>query len=655
MVMNLLKVILLLLNVCFFVACDDKVSGEADTSKNSDKCRNNRDNDPNCEVHGLRNTPIIHDYPFVEYGDGQVVEFHWTQTLDWFLPHEDHRWGFDMDPYALFSEDAVFYGGDVYMSVSQGKNAMVNILVDCEAKDHFSLRRTDKKNEVVLTGKEACSKGKDGVIGMSLPAGEYAIYYDEEEKNRYLHIKSYSPDLNRIIYYVQFGDDCGVDEGCYSEETVINRFNKVMSQVVVGGNLESVDPADVGFDKGALKVDLSQNLTDVYNFGDVQSVLSPIVLKIKTDIYLNSEFGIRKQNQKLQSKQEELNDSGCAIFVFKENEQEWKKKIYDMKSECEREERRTFCSLSDDYTEVFCPEGISSDEFDEFLRVCSEWVGNKNFYESEEKRCSPIVSEYNRAKESFDNDLLKIKEKNLVLGINQMFVSWTFDGDGGGDIVLKNYSSFVSACKKTDGCEKSKEMVMEMKNSCTGEETTTLLKSVSSLKDGSFKASITGTQKGCKYTIYKEVPPHVPGVDGAAQLTLSNTKTDDDKTVIGGFVWGSRTVGEASLNTIVHEIGHSFGLTDLHIWEDDPTSPYNYKDYVDCDENSGCYVKYEFFAFDESNLMNYESPNGIRLRYRPLAVAKTLDGGLIYKNGSKDFEIERQWDCIRSSEKCFKN
>ena len=52
--------------------------------------------------------------------------------------------------------------------------------------------------------------------------------------------------------------------------------------------------------------------------------------------------------------------------------------------------------------------------------------------------------------------------------------------------------------------------------------------------------------------------------------------------------------------------------------------------------------------------MNYSSPNGMRLRYRPLAVAKTIDGELIDKKGSSGFETEKQWDCIRSSVDCFK-
>ncbi|SHL73535.1 hypothetical protein SAMN05720487_12423 [Fibrobacter sp. UWT2] len=661
MMMNVLKVFITSLCAFILQACDDDGSA-SDNVNPTPRCE---ENDPNCEIHGTRSTPIIHDYSFEEYADGQVVEFHWTQTLDWFLPHEEHKWGFDMDPYALFSEDAVFHGRDVYMSVSDGEFAQINILVNCDAKDRFSLRKIDKDNSTVLTGKEACSEGKDGMIKKSLSAGDYAIYYGDEEQKRYLHIKSYRPDLNREIFFVKFGNekdpDCiGGDgkTGCYTKDIVEKYFDKVMAQVVVGGDFKSVEPSEVGFDEGPLLVDLTNSLSEVYSFITTSGYAAPIVAKIKTDVLLNSNFGIKDKKEKLTTETQKIIDKECSIMADKEQKENLKNSISNKKSDCERIERSTNCQLSDegDSFTISCPQDVSSEDFQEYKSKCGDWLSYKKYYDDEEKRCNNDVSDYNSAKNDYDSALEKAKEKHLVFGINEMRVNWNFDGNGGNSVILKNYSSFVTSCKYADDCSSSSnEMTMKMKNSCSGGETSIRLKVIDVLTDDSFKASISGHKKGCKYSIYKDVYPHVPGLERAAQLTLPSTKSESDKTVIGGFVWGCRLTGEASMNTIVHEIGHSFGLTDLYIWPDDPTNPRNYEGYCEeIDESGICLTKYADFAFDEANLMNYSSPNGMRLRYRPLAVAKTIDGELIDKKGSSGFETEKQWDCIRSSVDCFK-
>ena len=70
--------------------------------------------------------------------------------------------------------------------------------------------------------------------------------------------------------------------------------------------------------------------------------------------------------------------------------------------------------------------------------------------------------------------------------------------------------------------------------------------------------------------------PFVPNQPDAAQVTQPFALSEDERVVIGGIVWGSHLKGESSLNTIVHEIGHSFGLTDLFIADNDFSYPYNY-------------------------------------------------------------------------------
>jgi len=100
------------------------------------------------------------------------------------------------------------------------------------------------------------------------------------------------------------------------------------------------------------------------------------------------------------------------------------------------------------------------------------------------------------------------------------------------------------------------------------------------------------------------------------------------------MVWGSHVGGEGSLNIICHEIGHAYGLTDLYIQDDDPTI-------------------FKGVASSETNLMNYATPIGPRLRYRPLDVVLTSTNNRIKLKGDK-YATENQWECIRFSEKCNK-
>lgn len=126
-----------------------------------------------------------------------------------------------------------------------------------------------------------------------------------------------------------------------------------------------------------------------------------------------------------------------------------------------------------------------------------------------------------------------------------------------------------------------------------------------------------------------------------------------EQVVTGGIVWGSHLKGESSLNTIVREIGHSFGLTDLFVADDDLTYPYNYAKA----KKSGKVEIKESFAFNESNVMWFKGESGERLRYRPLFVAQTLDGDRIKvaedTDGKPVYATERQWECIHSSRECY--
>lgn len=654
---KMMKLICILICMLVFVACDDDdhVSGDEKPA-----------NDPNDYSFEEKDTPISHDYKFEEYANGDVATFHWSQTLAWFLPNEKHIYGFDMDPYAIFDdEEAALRGRDVYMSVPTGEKAVVNIQVDFEAKKQYRLRKIDKDDKPygddVVSGSDACAKGRECIMELSLPAGDYVVYYGDERKERYLHIKPYNPDLHREVFFVEFGKSDKADclnevkhNGCYTKDEVEKHFDKVMSQVVVGADFQNVSPSSVGFDEGVLVVDLTKKPSEEYNALD--KVQFPVVRKIYTDIALKSSFGYSEEYSEYKKSYEKMTSLDC--WGYKEHKDDYNSTINQNRSALETALNEKGCTLNEIKKIFECPAGSDESVFEKLNEKYGEWYGLKEFVKNEEERCSSPINDYKNKEKSKDDKKEEFNKKHLVFGINEMRILWSFDGNGK-NIILNNYRVFQNACQRDEKCKSgSNELSMNMKSSCSGGSVKTVrLKAAKpDVDEDRFEAIISGgeNKKGCKYDVYADVYPFVPDPEGAAQVTLSNWKSEDDKTVVGGFVWGSHLVGKASYNTIVHEIGHSFGLTDLYVMKDDPTDPKNYEGYGFYGSDGIFYSKYKQFTFDESNLMNYQSPNGMRLRYRPLAVCHTLVGGLIFKEGKSIFETERQWDCIRSSSDCYK-
>ena len=141
-------------------------------------------------------------------------------------------------------------------------------------------------------------------------------------------------------------------------------------------------------------------------------------------------------------------------------------------------------------------------------------------------------------------------------------------------------------------------------------------------------------------------PKYKTGKDYAAQITQQFINENSPFEVTGGIAFATHLDGDASYNTIIHEIGHTFGLTDLFIAPDDPTYPENYK-------KSDLKAS---FAFNESNIMAYKVPTGRRIRHGPLLISATGEKYLLYYiddvYGKEVYVTERQWDCIRSSRDC---
>ena len=170
------------------------------------------------------------------------------------------------------------------------------------------------------------------------------------------------------------------------------------------------------------------------------------------------------------------------------------------------------------------------------------------------------------------------------------------------------------------------------------------------------------------------VVPTEAGINGAvAGLSRSLEEKANDIQSYGSIVFVTKRVGKSLYNVLMHELGHSFGLTDVS-----RSSVYRITEnalYTDEEETkqgineNGTIVPKTYsnlYASRETNLMTWQVPTGQKLRYRPMQVACT--GGTKYykklKDGDGTFDekegswgsVERmisgafetnQWECIR--------
>ncbi|MBP5768156.1 MAG: hypothetical protein J6W51_03475 [Fibrobacter sp.] len=116
--------------------------------------------------------------------------------------------------------------------------------------------------------------------------------------------------------------------------------------------------------------------------------------------------------------------------------------------------------------------------------------------------------------------------------------------------------------------------------------------------------------------------PVVTATPGAAAVNAAFTS---GTLHMGGIAWvpyGKGGVG--SYYTMMHELGHSFGLTDVEKNFNEENIPLYYE--------SGLYSGYVVnAATSESNLMAWQQPTGVKLRYRGSQVVCT--GGVDYYSG----------------------
>jgi hypothetical protein len=628
---------LLQLVVCVLIACDDDGSVSNDVKLPPVDCEKDSNN-PNClgieATHGLPD--YFGDYLSSSFKDGEVVDFHWSETIAWYLEPETeghrHKYGFDMDPYAICSKcsDAVARGKDVYMSVKDGEETYVTIRVDKKEQNKFRFVNISgggkiDDSKVLKKGSDICTdavKSSDRYCAadVKLSAGDYGIYHynaetkEYEDMQRYLHVVGYKEEMKRIDY-VEFGDDSepgcmknGVN-GCYVKRKVETRFNEIMAQAVVSAGktgFTKYTPDYIGFDE-YFTIDLTEQM-NATAYDD-----NPIVSSL-TDLIESSEnYGYSKEKQKFDE---------------------------------------AYANLVDDY----CVNHSDVCSFSEEMVLVNEKMGGGKIYrinyavECGSEECSNLWTDFAFALENEKNAKKRFESKHLALAINRMRLLWKVQGRGDDNVVLNNYAVFNEAFDMMETDEKLQVEVIR-DGEKNGIKTNLVFKHVT--EGGGFVAKVgCNLEKSKYYTIVADVLPFIPdpnyetGEGYAAQITQQFINENSPFEVTGGIAFATHLYGDASYNTIVHEIGHTLGLTDLYIAPDDPTYPENYK-------KSDLKAS---FAFNESNIMAYKVPTGKRIRHRPLLISTTGENNLLYYiddvNRNKVYVTERQWDCIRSSKDC---
>lgn len=580
------------------IACEEEVAkGETYAGANTMECHM-EGNKLECIEKNPYINPVTNNYESsLFYGDGEIAEFNWNETIPWFLPSQQHAYGFDLDPLSLLP-NYIENGKDVFASVETNKLAKVRVRVDPNSKKKYTLYKVDENNEPIesiLTGTDVC-KEKDCIKEVEFSPGDYAVYYDDVDMKRYLHIIEYEPCPKDIIF-VQFGSENGATclnsekNGCYTKKLVEDYFNEIYKQAVVVGKFDEKEPQEIGFDD-VLVVDFTEKDAVRHRMATYNEIIR---------MALYPEYA--------KSFEEYLN---------KKDEHDVAQLDYD-----EKVSALTACTKQSNSTEQ-----------------CQQERKAKR--EAEEKLDNVTVA-YNSAQSKF-NDLFvseNTQNHHVVFGINEMRIKWNLLNNSAKNI--NNYEDFNQVCTMyhekefEDGCLNLR-FPMYLSSSCGGatKEIDVEMYEYNEEKNTfSLKLHNAGNlDSRCDYSIFADVYPYVPNLHQAVQYTLQMLKSEQNHTAIGGFVWGSHVAGKNSFYVLCHEIGHAFGLTDLYVNEDDPTM-------------------LNGIGSNETNLMNNSTPIGTRIRYRPLEVVATSTNDR-FKLKSGKYATENQWECIRSVEKCYK-
>jgi hypothetical protein len=604
------------------VACSDKVSQDADPSNGGDGdiIVVPGENDPSVN-------PSDDDNSIIHPKKGDVVVFNWQQTLPWYYESSEHHYGFDKDPLSQvegYAENGKF----VYLSVLKGQNANVILKVDPNARDVIKFNTVDEKFSVVSTistGSQLCAAGVCETT-LSLPVGTYAIYYGDVDKERYLKVVEYIQRTVPASYFQFDGDTPCIDVGCYSFEGVKSSFDKVFGQAVLINGFKQVDPKDYGFEQ-IMTVDMTDPIKNDF-FTDV-------LLNLYDKFYPGYKDAYHFFVDKVEGSEDANGDKQTLADIYVD---EWNSYV------------KCFNANSCTYT---------SEQIAELKQNYSVYTTNKATYLNA-------------------NEVLYGNRYIFALNVTRFMWRLKENNDQTGNIPISNYSELVPLFYKYNGGPM--EMYLKSLTSACDDGAVGLspkkvrvLLVDKNIDENTANITITDMDgkkvsfnPECDY-IYTDEMTHVPGTvsvtesgyGSAAQITSS--MKNENGVVDGGLVWSGKQEGEASQNTLLHEIGHTLGLTDAFINYVDGTVPFFEKigcynetyDVVPC---SNVYTEIDAYhagwTTQEANLMNYRIPSGPRLRYRETPVVKTGTNRRL-RDDEENIIYENQWECVQNKE-CHK-
>ncbi len=434
----------------------------------------------------------------------------------------------------------------------------------------------------------------NGII--QLDEGKYRLLNDGEDLERNLSVIAYEKKGPYEITYVQFNGDnsvsCPVDQGCYTKESVQKSLDEIFSQALVDVVLDELKPSEIGYDD-IYEIDM----TDGFDEDTYDRLLYKILSR--SDVFMEFDRAKRKYDE---------SDKNCEIYT-KEGNTTLKEKWCNQKKEDDVALKEKSKIAASNPVRVV----VAINDFRYIWKLSNQSEQDKLYFYGSYKEINKIyLSLYGKRASSGSEIPMFLKS------ISNECV------DGAGEKPVPVVAKFLHGL--------SEPMVI-------------------SLYD--LSGNLISFNKECDY-IYIDTHSFIPGMEKAAQVTFRYQ--NDEKKIVGGVSLAIRQKGEASQNTIVHEIGHLFGLSDLYIDEKDPSVPsclekdedgnYKYKVEKDSEDGSNLYIfdtyKCEFVT-TEANLMNHVVPTGPKLRYRPLPIVKS---GTNDRVGTFD----SQWECLQNAD-----
>ena len=263
---------------------------------------------------------------------------------------------------------------------------------------------------------------------------------------------------------------------------------------------------------------------------------------------------------------------------------------------------------------------IQVNMFDRHSRILDEMVAYAGARAAEELEKAKSEAELT----STDIDFTKIQERYVVFTINKERKYWPMESVYGGDGALNRLGI----------------------NPFSATNPTYAIKSIGSCEDGVGPNPIPVTIRGIDGFLYaynngKKVKfghcdviytdDEIPVVPGGPGTYASTGPLAYDGVYFGGIIVYPRPSSLPKYYALFHELGHSFGLTDLV--QNNKTE--------------------EGVATTETNLMSWTLPIGKKLRYNGVQAA--YSGGSVWRqecpvwNDDKTPVLQNQWDCLQGA------